>query len=93
MPMPRKYRDELIAKHESADRAAKGEAFRDLLRTCGHLVFWVLCGLTALGLALHATNRTIGMVYWWGGHAVWLSGVSFSLLAAYRRGVLRGDWT
>jgi hypothetical protein len=92
VPIPAKYRDELIAKHERAHLAARGDTLRDLVRTGGHLAFWVACGLSLIALALHTTNLALGMVFWWAGHAVWLAGVGFSLLAAYRRGVLRGDW-
>jgi hypothetical protein len=31
-------------------------------------------------------------VLWWTGLGVWIPGVLFSLLAAYRRGEKRGDW-
>ena len=92
MPMPSKYRDELIAKNERAHLAAQSDTWRDLVRTAGHLAFWVACGLGLIALALHSSNLALGKIFWWAGHAVWLSGVSFSLLAAYRRGVLRGDW-
>jgi hypothetical protein len=92
MPMPKRYRDELVESHERAHREARSETFRDLLRTAGHLAFWVACGLLCIGLALHSSDKGVGMIFWWGGHAVWLGGVSFSLLAAYRRGEHRGDW-
>ena len=92
MPMPQRYRDELVASHERAYREARSETFRDLLRTAGHLGIWVCSGLSLLGLALHSSVHMTGMVFWWAGHAVWLGGVSFSLLAAYRRGEKRGDW-
>ena len=90
--MPQKYRDELAASHERAHHGAKGETFRDLLLTAGHLTFWVTCGLALIGLSFHTTMHSEGMMLWWAGHAVWLGGVSFSLLAAYRRGEKRGDW-
>jgi hypothetical protein len=43
-------------------------------------------------LALHTDNPDVGRVLWLGGQGVWLGGVLFSLLAAYRRGEQRGDW-
>ena len=92
MPIPRKAYDELIAKHELAHRAAKGDTFRDLLKTSGHLAFWVACGLAFIGMALHTSDPGWGRIMWLAGHTVWIAGVLFSLLAAYRRGEKRGDW-
>jgi hypothetical protein len=92
MPLPQKYRDALIESREKSERSARQETTRDLLRTCGHIVLWVLCGLALFGLAFHATDYAIGMIFWWAAHAVWIGGVSGALLAAYRRGERRGDW-
>jgi len=92
MPMSPEVYEELIEKHEKAHRAAKSDTFRDLLMTCGHLAFWVLCGLAFLGMALHTTDPSWGSIFWKAGHTVWIAGVLFSLLAAYRRGEKRGDW-
>ena len=90
--MPKKYRDALVAKHAAAERVARGDLAREMLRCVGHILFWVACGLALLGLALHNDDRTVGMMYWWAGHAVWIGGVTGALLAAYRRGERRGDW-
>ncbi len=92
MPLPDEYRDQLIASHTDAEMHARHETRRDLLRTAGHLAFWVLCGLTLFGFAFHTRDHTIGMMFWWAAHAVWIAGVSGALLAAYRRGEKRGDW-
>jgi len=92
MPIPRKSYDEMIARSEAAHRAARGETVRDLLKTCGHMAFWVLAGWSFIGLSAHITNETLGWILYWAGFAVWIPGVLFSLLAAYRRGEKRGDW-
>ena len=92
MPTPKKAYEEAIARNEAADRAASNETVRDLVRTCGHLVFWVLAGWTFIGLSAYTTNIPFGWVLFWTGFAVWIPGVTFSLLAAYRRGEERGDW-
>ena len=92
MPMPEKYRRALIESHDASERLARRETARDLLRTCGHIVFWVLAGLGLFALAFHSSDRTVGMMFWWAAHAVWIGGVSAALLAAYRRGERRGDW-
>ncbi|MDB4917351.1 MAG: hypothetical protein JWM95_4995 [Gemmatimonadetes bacterium] len=92
MATPRKHYDELIARNEQLDREARSETFRDLVRTAGHLLFWVLCGMGLLGLGLHSTDLVLAPILWLAGQTVWIAGVSFSLLAAYRRGAERGDW-
>ncbi|MEO8337331.1 MAG: hypothetical protein ABI664_20300 [bacterium] len=92
MPIEPKLYRELIEQHEQAHRAAKSDTLRDLLLTCGHLLFWVVLGLVFLGMALHTTDRSWGNIFWKAGHTVWITGVLFSLLAAYRRGEKRGDW-
>jgi hypothetical protein len=92
MPLPQRYRDALVKSHEESERSARRETTRDLLRTCGHIIVWVACGLGLIALALHSTDYSVGMVFWWAAHAVWIGGVSGALLAAYRRGERRGDW-
>jgi hypothetical protein len=92
MPMPRKYLDAQIESRARSERDARRETTRDMLRAMGHIAFWVSCGLALLGLALHTDDHTVGMMFWWAGHAVWIGGVAGALLAAYRRGERRGDW-
>jgi hypothetical protein len=92
MPMPQEYRDALIEKHARAARAARRDTRREMLRVMGLIAFWVVCGLFLLGMALHATDRTIGMAFWWAGHIVWVAGVASAIHSAYRRGEQRGDW-
>jgi hypothetical protein len=84
--------DELVERHEREHRSAQAETRRDMLRTSVHILFWTLAGLALSGFALHTDDRDIGMVFWIGGRLVWVAGVGFSLLAAYRRGERRGDW-
>ncbi len=92
MPMPQKYRDEMVASAAHAHGAARSETVRDLFRTCGHMVFWVLCGWVLIGFSALTTDVLLGWVLYWAGITVWIPGVLFSLLAAYRRGETRGDW-
>ncbi len=92
MPMPQEYRDALVEKHERSEREARRDTRREMLRTIAAILFWVACGLALMGMALHVSDHTIGMAFWWGGHAVWIGGVTAALLSAYRRGEQRGDW-
>lgn len=92
MPMPKRYLDAQIESRQRSEREAGRETRRDLLRACAHIAFWVVCGMALLGLALHSADPLIGRVFWLAGQTVWLGGVMFSLLGAYRRGERRGDW-
>ena len=89
---PRKDYEAQIAGREAEDRKARGDTFRDLCATSLHLLFWVLAGWAFIGFSAHTTNVTIGWILFWTGLGVWIPGVLFSLLAAYRRGEKRGDW-
>jgi hypothetical protein len=92
VPTPRKDYEALIVRREAEHRRAESDTFRDLLKTSLHLVLWVLAGWTFIGFSAHTTNATIGWILFWIGLAIWIPGVLFSLLAAYRRGEKRGDW-
>ncbi|MEO8622295.1 MAG: hypothetical protein ABI625_14590 [bacterium] len=92
MPIPRESYEAMIARSEADHRAAQRETTRDLLKTCGHLIFWVLAGWVFIGLSAYTSNATVGRVFYWAGFSIWVPGVGFSLLAAYRRGEKRGDW-
>ena len=80
------------SRSEAEHRAARGETYRDLAWTCGHMVFWVLAGWVCIAFAVHSTSLVFGKILWWLGITLWSPGVLFSLLAAYRRGEKRGDW-
>ena len=92
MPISRDRYEELIARSETARQAARRDTRRDLFRAMGHIAFWVVCGLVLFAWAFHVTDHAIGMIFWWAAHVVWIAGVAFSILAAYRRGEKRGDW-
>lgn len=92
MPIPRRNYDELVARHEAAYREAQRATLRDLARSCATMVFWVGAGCALIGLGMHTTDVGLGWVLYWAGLCVWIPGVIFSLLGAYRRGEQRGDW-
>lgn len=92
MALERPYEREQIARNAVAEREARRDYWRDMGRTMLHLAFWVALGLGLMGSGLHTADAVIGRIFWLAGQTVWLSGVLFSLLAAYRRGHDRGDW-
>jgi hypothetical protein len=91
MATPRPGYEEQVERNERLHRLAEGDARRDLYRTCLHMVFWVLCGLVLIGLAFHTADLGLGRIYYLAGKIVWIGGLSFTLLAYYRRQVHRGD--
>jgi polyferredoxin len=92
MALERPYEKEQMERNARLDRQARRDYWRDILRTMLHLAFWVAVGLGLMGSALHTRDAALGGVLWLAGQTLWLSGVLFSLLAAYRRGSRRGDW-
>ena len=92
MPTPRRDYEELIQRREAEHHRATSDTFRDLAKSCMQMVCWVLVGWIFIGFAVHTTNEIVGRILWWTGIGLWIPGVLFSLLAAYRRGEKRGDW-
>lgn len=92
MALERPYEQEQMVRNAALERQARRDYWRDIFRTMLHLAFWVAVGLVLLGSALHTHDAVLGHILWLAGQTVWLSGVLFSLLAAYRRGSRRGDW-
>jgi hypothetical protein len=92
MPMPDRYRQQLIESHESAEREASHATLVDLLRATRDIVFWTILGFFLMGFALHVGDEAFGRVFWWLGQSAWFGGVTWSIAAAYRRGERRGDW-
>ena len=92
MPIPKQAYEELIAKHEHSHREAKRVTLWDFVRTCVTMIACVLVGWVFIGFSVHTTNPRIAYALYWGGLCIWIPGVLFPLLAAYRRGEQRGDW-
>ena len=84
--------EEQVVRNERLHRLAERDARRDLYRTCLQMVLWVLCGLVLIGLAFHSDDLEAGQLLYLAGRVVWVGGLSFTLLAYYRRHVRReGD--
>jgi hypothetical protein len=92
MPLPEKYRRQLMESHEAAERVSRWDSWLAWARVLGEIVFWTLLGLLGFGFAFHTLDYHLGMVYWWAGSIVWVAGVSTAVLTGYRRGEERGDW-
>ena len=92
MPLPEKYRRQLMERSEAAERESRWDSLRALGRVVGEITLWTVLGLVGIAFAFHTFDYSLGMVYWWSGAVVWVAGVSVTVLAAYRRGEERGDW-
>ncbi|HJU72726.1 MAG TPA: hypothetical protein VJ717_03200 [Gemmatimonadaceae bacterium] len=92
MPMPERYYRELVQRHLETERQAKRDTWREWIRVLSGIFFWTLLGLLGLALAFHTYDLDRAWVYWWAGAFVWVTGVLGTCLAAYLRGVHRGDW-
>jgi hypothetical protein len=92
MPLPEKYRRQLMETHAAAERESRWDGWRALARVIREITLWTLLGLLGVGLALHTFDVELGRIYWLVGCIVWIGGVSVAVLSAYRRGAERGDW-
>jgi hypothetical protein len=91
MPLPEKYRRQLMESTAAAERAARGDGLRMWARVLGGIVSWTVLGLSGIFIAFHTVGHDIGMIWWWAGSIAWVAGVSAAVLGAYRRGMERGD--
>ena len=92
MPLPKKYRDQLIETHRAAERDASWDALRTWGRAIGEIVLWTLLGMAFVFMAFHTNGVAIGRIYWLIGCIVWIGGVAKATLGAYRRGEAQGLW-
>ena len=92
MPLPERYRRQLMESHAAAERESRWDGPLALARVMGEIVLWTLLGLFCIGMALHTLGFELGRVYWLVGCIVWIGGVSYAVLSAYKRGEERGDW-
>lgn len=81
-----------MATAATAERESRWDSWRALLRVIAEIVLWTVLGLVGLGFAFRTYDYEYAMIYWWTGNVVWVGGVSWAVLGAYRRGEERGDW-
>ena len=92
MPLPDKYHRQLIETHARAEREARWDPWLELARAVGEITLWTVLGATLIFFAFLTFDVELGRIFWLAGCMVWIGGVSFAVLGAYRRGVERGDW-
>jgi hypothetical protein len=92
MPLPEKYYQQLIESRAAAERESRWDEWRELARALGEMVLWTVLGMALVFMAFWTSDPQLGGIYWSLGCIVWIGGVSFAVLSAYRRGENRGDW-
>lgn len=78
--------------HAAAERESRWDGWRALARVIGEITLWTALGFFGIGMALHTFDVELGRIYWLAGCIVWIGGVSFAVLTAYRRGEDQGLW-
>jgi hypothetical protein len=92
VPLPEKYRRQLLETNETAEREARWDPLREWGRAIGEIVLWTLLGMGFVFMAFHSDRVDVGRIYWLIGCIVWIGGVAKATLGAYRRGVDQGLW-
>ncbi len=92
MPLPERYRRQLIESRERERHDAERDRRRDLLWTALLIGVWTVVGLAIMGLGIWVEGEDVGRPLWIGGRVVGIAGVGFTLYRAYLRGEERGDW-
>jgi hypothetical protein len=93
MPESTKREYERIGRErEAASREADRDYVKELIRVCAEMVAWTAVGLFLGGLAFWVTDVETGRALLYGGQIINVAGVAWSIGAAYKRGVDRGDW-
>ena len=80
--------------HERASASRHAERVRrlDLLRVCAELIAWTIASLVLTGFAFRVSDYELGMAFLYGGMALNVGGIAFTIATAYVRGERRGDW-
>jgi hypothetical protein len=91
VPLPERYREQLRASYGNAARQARRDAIVAFLRYLLEVVVVTAIGLVIIGMAFATFDLQLGRVYWFGGMVVWLLGLIFVSIRAYRRAEDRGD--
>lgn len=88
----KELRERIDARSIAEAEQAKAETRRDLIRTALLCVLWAATGITLILWSAHTTSLFHGKLAFFFGIAIGNGGIGYCLLAAYRRGELRGDW-
>src|SRR5687767_12265720 len=92
MPLPDDFLDAMQRQRERQHEEAQRDRNRDLLWTAVQCMCWSGLGIFLILWSAHTTDYAYGMAAFFAGLGIGNGGIIFSLLAAYRRGELRGDW-
>ena len=80
------------AERAEAERESRAILRRDLARTLAKVVAYCALGLFVMFWAFWVDDLLLGKTFLYGGMVLGYTGMSYELLAAYKRGLKRGDW-
>ena len=86
-------RRRITADRLESERASTRDIRRALLLGAAACVGWCAVGSLMIGEGLHVTDMLTGQIWFWGGLATGYSGIMYTVLRLYRRGIARGYWT
>ena len=86
-------RQRITADRLESERAATRDIRRELLLAGAKCIGWCAVGSFMIGEALHVSDPQIGQIWFWSGLAAGYSGILYTVLRLYRRGLVRGYWT
>lgn len=79
---------ERLAAQREIDRMYR----REFVGVAARCLGWSFAGCFLLLLSFHMTNERLGMIPYTLGYLVGWVGISYTIIAAYLRGIERGDW-
>lgn len=92
MPLPDDLLGAMQRQRERQHEEAQRDRNRDLLWTAIQCMCWSAAGIFLILWSAHTTDYAYGTAAFFAGLGLGNGGIIFTLLAAYRRGELRGDW-
>ena len=92
MPLPEKYRQQLLDTHARALRESRWDGLRTWARAVAEITLWTLLGMALVYMSFRTLGVELGRIYWLAGCIVWIGGVAKAVLGAYRRGLEDGLW-
>jgi len=91
--MDRKAEYERIGRERAvAERESSRVTRMELLKASLQIVVSCVAGLVVMFFAWWVNDVALGKAFLWGGMAVGYSGMAYTILRAYKRGLERGDW-
>lgn len=86
-------RQRIAADRIESERASTRDIRRELLLAAAKCIGWCAIGSLMIGEGLHVSDALTGQIWFWGGLVAGYSGIFYTILRLYRRGLVRGYWS